>query len=192
MAAYAALRGWEVQVSLASVIPSARLRPPYSFTARRRTITLVLCALALTACTPPASRGAAQSSIAVTEAYIPQPPNGAAVAGGYLTIANSAGEADSLIGVASPRAGRVEIHEMRMDGAMMMMRRVDAIAVPARGETRLAPGGYHLMIFDMPAPFVVGERVPVTLTFAHAGAILVEMDVRALGAGHESGNEQGG
>lgn len=180
-------------MSLASVIPSTRLRHPSSFTARRRTINLVLCALALTACTPPAaSRGAAQSSIAVSEAYIPQPPNGAAVAGGYLTITNEAGEADSLIGAASPRAGRVELHEMRMDGAMMMMRRVDAITVPARGETRLAPGGYHLMIFDMPAPIVAGERVPVTLTFAHAGAILVEMDVRAQGAGHGGGHEHGG
>ncbi len=178
-------------MSLASVISSAHLRHPSSFTARWRTITLVLCALALTACTPSASRGAAQSPIEVTEAYIPQPPNGAAVAGGYLTIVNSAGEADSLIGAASPRAGRVELHEMRMDGAMMMMRRVDAIAVPARGETRLAPGGYHLMIFDMQTSFVVGDRVPVTFTFARAGAVQVEMEVRPLGAGHGGGPERG-
>lgn len=110
-------------------------------------------------------------------------PNGAAVGGGYLTITNSTAEADVLIAVASPRAPRVEIHEMSMDGNVMRMRAVERIEAPAGGSVSLAPGRAHLMFMDVPAPFAIGEEVSVTLTFEHAGAVEVTLPVRQAGGG---------
>ena len=60
----------------------------------------------------------------------------------------------------------------------MRMRPVAHFTVPADGVVSLTPGGFHLMFMELPAPFVAGETVPVTLTFEHAGAVNVNLTVR--------------
>jgi periplasmic copper chaperone A len=99
---------------------------------------------------------------------------------GYLTIHNTIGNDDALVGVSSPVATSVEIHEtMSGDSGMMGMQPVDRIEVKVGSSVILEPGGYHLMLMgvtDMPA---VGETVELTLTFAHAGDIVVQAEVRA-------------
>lgn len=139
----------------------------------------------------PASAPAASASagIAITNASARATPDGAVVAGGYLTIANAGAEADRLVSAASPRAGRMELHEMAMDGGMMTMRPVTGIDVPAGGTVELKPGGLHLMFMDIPAPFKAGETIPVTLTFEKAGAVEATLTVAdvAAGAGHDHG-----
>lgn len=147
---------------------------------------VVAAALALAACgpTPPAAPSApeaasnAATGLQVTDAWASATPNGASVSGGYLTITNPTAEPDALIAVASPRAPRVEIHEMSMDGSVMRMRAVERIEVPAGGSVSLAPGGAHLMFIDVSAPLAVGEDAPVTLTFERAGAMEVTLPVR--------------
>jgi copper(I)-binding protein len=54
--------------------------------------------------------------------------------------------------------------------------------IPAGATVTLAPGGYHLMLVGLKAPFKAGTRVPVTLVFEKAGSIDVEMDVQAMGS----------
>ena len=44
-----------------------------------------------------------------------------------MTIENQGKEADRLVGVASPAAGLVQIHEMAMDGGVMKMRAVNGV-----------------------------------------------------------------
>ena len=83
----------------------------------------------------------------------------------------------------SPVADRVEVHTMSMDGDVMRMRAVPALVIPAGGHVDLAPGdGYHLMLIGLKRPLKVGDRVPLTLTFANAGHVDVEMPVRERGA----------
>ncbi len=77
--------------------------------------------------------------------------------------------------------GRVELHEMSMDGAVMRMRKVDVLAIPAHGEAALAPSARHLMFFGVSQPFVQGEQIPVTLTFAHAREVNTVLMVRRGG-----------
>ncbi len=141
----------------------------------------------------PASAPAASATagIAITNASARATPDGAAVAGGYLTIANAGAEADRLVSATSPRAGRMELHEMAMDGGMMTMRPVTGIDVPAGGTVELKPGGLHLMFLDIPAPFKAGETIPVTLTFEKAGAVEATLTVTDRSAGGEHGDEHG-
>ena len=70
--------------------------------------------------------------------------------GGYLTITNHGKADDALISASADFAGRVELHEMLMDGDVMKMReRKAGIAVPAGSTVMLKPGGLHLMLMEL-------------------------------------------
>lgn len=107
---------------------------------------------------------------------------GAPVAGVFVTLDNSAGDADRLVGGETAVAERLELHTMKMDNGVMKMRKVDAIDVPAKGTQKLAPGGLHIMLFGLKAPLKEGEQFTVTLQFKKAGKVPVKVKVEALGA----------
>lgn len=64
------------------------------------------------------------------------------------------------------------------DGGMMTMQEVDEIPVPAGETVSLEPGGYHVMLLELVAPLEAGDTIEVTLTFAEAGEVVVEAEVR--------------
>lgn len=109
-------------------------------------------------------------------AMLPNQP----VAGGFLTLANK-GADDRIIKASSPRAGRMELHEMVMDGDVMKMREIEGgIAIPAGATVELKPGGLHIMFFDIAERFEEGQTVPVTLTFEKAGEVTLELPVKDM------------
>ncbi len=97
----------------------------------------------------------------------------------WLTIRNS-GEADRLVGAETPAAERVELHKHVHEGGVMMMRRLEAIDIPAGGEAALEPGGDHLMLFRLEAGLKTGSTFPLTLLFEKTGAVTVEVRVVPL------------
>jgi copper(I)-binding protein len=110
-------------------------------------------------------------------------PPGAPTAGGYLTITNTGKAPDTLVSVASPIAGMVQIHEMGMtNGVMTMHPAKGGVAVPAGGTATLAPDGFHIMFMNLKRGLKEGEAVPVTLTFEKAGSVDTTMQVMAIGA----------
>ncbi|MBX9615780.1 MAG: copper chaperone PCu(A)C [Caulobacteraceae bacterium] len=125
--------------------------------------------LALAACSPPAGTGSADAATAVVVADAlcrPTPP-GRQVTGCYLTL--TAPVADTLVSAASPAAALVQIHEMRMESNMMMMRELKAgLPLPAGEAVTLAPGGNHIMLMGVTEPLATGDTVALTLTFANA------------------------
>ncbi len=145
---------------------------------------IISIALLLCACGAPTQAPTeleAGPRITISEAFASPTPGGVDVSAGYLTIANGGGEADRLTGAASPRAARVEMHTMSMNGGVMEMRQIDFADIPAGGTTSFAPGGNHLMFTGVTTPFAVGEEIPVTLTFERAGTIEATLPVRAGG-----------
>jgi periplasmic copper chaperone A len=127
-------------------------------------------------------------------------PNGAKVAGGYLTVTNTGAEPDTLTGATLEGAGRAEIHSMAMEGGVMKMAPVEGGLVIKPGETvALKPGGYHLMFLDLTAQLKQGASVKGALTFARAGSVPVVFEVESIAAkapgaaaeGH-GGTEHGG
>ena len=130
--------------------------------------------------------------LVITQAWSRQTPSGAKVAGGYLTIENKGSSADRLVSGSGDIAGRVEIHEMAMDGSVMTMRPLDKGLVIDPGKTvKLAPGGNHLMLMDLKNPLKQGDRVPVTLQFEKAGKVNVLLDVQGVGAKGPGGDHSG-
>jgi copper(I)-binding protein len=110
-------------------------------------------------------------------------PEGAKVAAGYLTITNDRTAADRLVSATAEIAGRVSIHEMRMEGEMMRMRDLpEGLSLPAGATVSLAPNGTHLMFLDLRRTLKKGDSFAGTLIFERAGTIHVTFTVEALGA----------
>jgi periplasmic copper chaperone A len=110
-------------------------------------------------------------------------PKGASVAGGYAVIENGGTAPDRLLGGTSAIAGRVEVHEMTMDGGIMKMRPLAGGLEIAPGKrVKLEPGGNHLMFFDLKTPPAEGKPFKATLVFERAGKVEVEFAVEGLGA----------
>lgn len=146
-----------------------------------RAIAGAALALGLSAAVPaqPVTRG----DLTVDHPYTREVPPGARTAAAYVTIDNRGREPDRLVSASSPRAAAVEIHSMREELGVMRMRQVSEVIVPAHGRVKLAPGGMHLMIVEPTSPLRAGERVPLTLTFARAGPIDVQLTVESMTGG---------
>jgi periplasmic copper chaperone A len=138
----------------------------------RFTIALTLL-LALAASTAGVARA---QDIATPEAT----PAGTGTGAVFMTIANDGAEADTFLAAESTVASAVEIHETRNEGGVMQMRQlVDGLEIPAGETVALEPGGYHVMLIGLTADLVVGETFPLTLEFAQAGSVDVEVPVYA-------------
>ena len=95
----------------------------------------------------------------------------------YFVLHNHGTEADRLLAAETEAAAVVELHLSAIEDGVMRMRQVESIEIPARGMTRLEPGGYHLMLIDLNRELVEGDRLPVTLEFEGAGRQTIEVEV---------------
>lgn len=113
---------------------------------------------------------------------------GAPVAGGYMTITNTGSQPDRLVGGSAPFAGKVEIHEMKMQGDVMKMREIaGGLEIPAKGSVTLKPGGYHVMFMKLKEQLKEGEKRTATLVFEKAGKVDLPFAVRGMGRGMKHG-----
>jgi len=144
-----------------------------------RTSTVVLAlgmALALTGC-------GGNAGIQVEDAWARTSASIQDAGAVYLTIKGGTG-ADRLVGAAVPSsvATSAGLHETVTEGdegaQMMMMQEVEGIDVPAQGEAKLEPGGYHIMLMQLAEPLETGSQFTVTLTFENAGTMEVVVEVR--------------
>jgi periplasmic copper chaperone A len=121
--------------------------------------------------------------LVITQAWSRATPGGAKTGSGYLTIENKGPAPDRLVGGSADVADRVQVHEMTMNNGVMTMRPLDSGLVIEPGKTvKLAPGGYHLMMFDLKSPLKQGDKVQVTLEFEKAGKVKLSFDVQGVGA----------
>jgi copper(I)-binding protein len=106
--------------------------------------------------------------------------------GAFMTLTSA--QPVKLVGVSSPAAGAVEVHEMKMVDDMMKMRQMQTLDLPAGQPVKLAPGGYHLMLLELKQPLKDGDKVPLTLEFEDAkkvrSKVVVDAPVKPLTATH--------
>lgn len=146
----------------------------------------LLVAVAAPACAEDIKAG----DLVISQAWSRATPGGAKIGGGYLTIENKGTTPDRLIHCSGDIAGKVEVHEMSMKNGVMTMRPLDNGLTIEPGKTvKLAPGGFHLMLFDLKSPLKQGDKVPVTLEFEKAGKVTVSLDVGSIGAKGPPGAE---
>ena len=129
----------------------------------------------LVAPAPPADEQA--PAIRVSDASVAPGPSSAAI---YLTIANDGGS-DTLRAITAKGLGTITLHQSQNDGGVMRMRELPTIAVPAKGEIKLAPMGLHGMIAPLARALKPGDDAMLTLHFERQGEVEVTAPVRALG-----------
>jgi periplasmic copper chaperone A len=151
----------------------------------RLTIVVALTIIVAAALLPLASMnvGAAQDSgPRIDHAWARATPGAASTGAAYFRIESPID--DRLIGLATPVAGKAELHtHVEVNGAMQMRAVEDGLAVPARQAVELKPGGpLHVMLIDLHQKLKAGDSFPLTLTFAKAGPRVVTVKVERLGA----------
>jgi periplasmic copper chaperone A len=126
--------------------------------------------------------------LVITQAWSRATPNGAKIGSGYFTVENKGSTPDRLVSVTADVAGKVEIHEMATKDGVMTMRPLEkGLAIDPGKTVKLAPGGNHLMMFDLNSPLKQGDKLPVTLSFEKAGKVSISLEVEALGASGPAG-----
>lgn len=119
-------------------------------------------------------------SLAVDDAWGRSSPAVAEAAAFYVTVSNESGTGDRLLSAESERCGMTEIHVTEMDSdGIMRMRPADPTALALGDGERLemAPGGVHVMCMRLTSPLVLGEEVPLTLTFERAGELTLGVSI---------------
>ena len=121
------------------------------------------------------ARGAPDGTLRVTHAYARPVPAGA-VGAAYLEIENPSSTADRLLSLSST-VGTAELHEMKMDGDVMRMRKIASLEIPAHATIRFAPGGFHVMLTHLEHPLAADEHFRLRLQFERAGEVDVDVPV---------------
>src|SRR3990172_631113 len=119
----------------------------------------------------------AQAQVSVSDAWVRGTVEGQKATGAFMQLKSPGGA--TLIGLESPVAGAVEIHEMRMEGNIMRMRAIPRLELPAGQAIDLKPGGYHFMLMNLKAPLKKGESVPIRLKLQGKDGKPQEVEVRA-------------
>ena len=134
-------------------------------------------------------------------------PAMASMGAAYMSISASEGDQLVGVSVPASVAARAEIHEMvpadtamndsmdmsatdddmdhsmdddemAMDMGAMVMQQIMALDLPAGETVNLEPGGYHVMLIDLAEPLVERDTFNLTLDFAEADDLTVEVVVR--------------
>ncbi len=105
---------------------------------------------------------ASAGEVSANDAWVRAPAPGQDNAAAYLHV--TVRENARLVAVTSTIAGHVEIHAMKHENGMMMMREVGSLALPAKQAVALSPGGAHLMLIGLKRPIRAGDSVLLKLT----------------------------
>ncbi|TRZ63888.1 MAG: copper chaperone PCu(A)C [Rhodocyclaceae bacterium] len=116
-------------------------------------------------------------SVSISDAWVRGTVAGQTATGAFMEL--KASENAALLGVSSPIAGTVEVHEMSMDKGVMKMRATPKLDLPAGKVVALKPGSYHIMLMDLKQPLKKGDSVPLTLKVEGKDKRLSTLEVRA-------------
>ena len=144
-------------------------------------LTKSACAILLTL---GASAAHAESIISITHTRAFETAATAMSGGGFLEITNTGDTDDTLVGIVADFPS-TQLHTTEFNDGIASMKHVDGISIPAGQTVTLEPGGYHIMFMGLKGdPFEIGETIPATLVFEHAGDIDVSFDVVAREMAH--------
>jgi periplasmic copper chaperone A len=117
----------------------------------------------------------------IDHAWVRLPAVSGSPGAAYFTLHGGPAD-DRLMTVSSPLAVRAEMHDMSMSGGMASMAAMEAgVELPKGGAVTFAPGGKHVMLFDIAPKAVAGRKLPLTLSFASGATLSAEADIVAAG-----------
>ena len=142
---------------------------------------IVLFAVALTAAWLPSLAAAQMTPLVVQNAWMRQVPGGDTAAV-YLVLRNTSVQPVIVIGVRSPAATNVMIHETSTVGSQSRMRMHEKLVIAPGQSVAFEPGGLHVMLSGMKKSVLIGQTVPLIFLLANGGQVNVAAVVRPLDA----------
>ncbi len=150
---------------------------------------LILTIALLSACnnTEPSDNVAEEASesvattateVTIADAWVRENVPGQKVGAAYMTL-NSPQKSELVYAEAVDAAGTVEIHSMTMNDGVMKMRMLEALTLEPNTPVTLAPGGFHLMLFDLKQPLQAGQEVSFRLCFKDEQGEITEQFITA-------------
>lgn len=100
----------------------------------------------------------------------------------YFTIRNQGGADDKLIGLSTDAAEMAMLHENVEENGVVSMRHLEALPIAPKATVTLSPQKMHVMLMGLKAPLKKGEHISLTLTFAKAGEVKVDVPVGGVAA----------
>jgi copper(I)-binding protein len=128
------------------------------------------------------ARAQTSGDISVQSIWARATPPGAKTGAVYLTLVNKGDTDDALVGVTTPVASMAGLHTDIIDNGVMKMRPVKSVDIKPGGQAVLKPGGRHVMLMGLKHPLKRGDRFPLTLQFAHAPPLTVQVKIAKIGA----------
>jgi len=125
---------------------------------------------------PPQSAVDEANAFIISKAVVAEPPS-QDEASAYLTFTNNTALEDTLVAVAADLAVRGEVHETMGEGEMRHMMAMPSVIIPSKRETKLAPGGIHIMLLQLRKKLAPGDTVRLFLSLSRAGAVEVRAPV---------------
>ena len=132
------------------------------------------CIAAAQAQTLPSLR---QGTLEIDGVWARATPPAAKTGAVYLTVTNHGSVPERLVAAKSPAAAQAELHAHLNDGGVMRMKAVDTVVIGPGERVSLRPGNLHVMLVDLKSPLREGARLALTLSFAGAGEVTVEVPV---------------
>lgn len=129
----------------------------------------------------PALAGAQAGPLIIQNAWMRTTP-GSDTAAVYLVLRNTSVEPIIVIGVKSPVASHVMIHETSTKGGTSRMRMHEKLVIGPRQSVTFSPGGMHVMLSGLKKTPLIGQTVPIVLLLANGNTVETAVLVRPLDA----------
>ena len=117
----------------------------------------------------------AVADVAISDAWVRANVPGQSVGAAYMTLKSP--QNSTLIYIETPAADIVEIHSMSMTNNVMKMRKLEELPLKAGKVEKLAPGGFHLMLFDLKKSLKAGDKADFTLCFKDKSGNITHQNV---------------
>ncbi|PEQ11226.1 hypothetical protein B2G71_18230 [Novosphingobium sp. PC22D] len=101
----------------------------------------------------------------------------------YFSLHNGSGKPTSIAAIHIDGVGKTEMH--RTEGGQMAS--VETVPVAAGGDVTFAPGGLHVMAFDIGEALAAGGTTEMTITFEGGDKLSVPVPIEAMGSGMSGG-----
>jgi copper(I)-binding protein len=119
----------------------------------------------------------AQAQTQVEDAWVRATVAGQPATGAFMHVTSTTDS--KLVGVSSPVAKMVQIHQSSMNNDVMSMRQVDSVDLPAGKTVVFDANGYHVMFMGLAAQVKEGDKVPLTLTVENDKGVRESIEVQA-------------
>lgn len=114
----------------------------------------------------------------ISDAWVRALPPGQPNTAAYMTITNPGATAVRIVTARTELAARAEIHTTREVDGYQRMEQLKAVDLAPGQSVSFAPGGIHLMLFDLTHMPVPGDEVPLCLLFSAGAEVCTVASVR--------------